>query len=188
MRGHGFGRGGHFGHFGRHEHMRGERGAGGPGGRRGAGRVFDHGDLRWVVLALLAERPRHGYELIKEIEDRVGGAYSPSPGVIYPTLTLLEETGLIAAQESEGGRKLYKVLPEGEEQLKTQQASVDGLFERMARVRERSAGGVSPRVMRALENLKTAVRLKLEQGPFDEAQAQRLAEALDAAALAVEQA
>ncbi len=108
--------------------------------------------------------------------------------MIYPTLTLLEETGLIAAQESEGGRKLYKVLAEGEEQLKAHQASVDGLFERMARVRERSAGGVSPRVVRALENLRTAVRLKLEQGPLDETQAQRLAEALDAAALAVEQA
>ena len=186
MRGHGFGRGGHFGHFGRGERMHGRPGH--EHGGRGGGRIFDHGDLRWVVLEMIAERPRHGYELIKEIEDRVGGAYSPSPGVIYPTLTLLEETGLIAAQESEGGRKLYKVLPEGEEQLKAHRANVDGLFERMARVRERSAGGVSPRVVRALENLRTAVRLKLEQGPLDEAQTQSLAEALDAAALAIEQA
>ena len=189
MRGHGFGRGGHFGHFGRGEHMHGLHGRHGRehGGRRG-GRVFDHGDLRWVVLAMIAEQPRHGYELIKEIEDRVGGAYSPSPGVIYPTLTLLEETGLIVAQESEGGRKLYRASPEGEEQLKTQKPGVDALFERMADVRKRSAGGVSPRVARAMENLKTALRLKLEQGPLDEAQAGRLAEALDAAALAIEQA
>jgi DNA-binding PadR family transcriptional regulator len=187
MRGHGFGRGGHFGHFGRHEHMHGRHGPGERGGR-GGGRIFDHGDLRWVVLALIAERPRHGYEIIKEIEDRVGGAYSPSPGVIYPTLTLLEETGLIAAQDSEGGRKLYQITPEGETQLEGHRADVDGLFERMAGVRARSAGGVSPKVVRALENLRTAVRLKLENGPFDEAQAQRLAEALDAAALSVEQA
>ena len=186
MRGHGFGRGGHFGHFGRGEHMHGGRGH--EHGGRTRGRIFDQGDLRWVMLALIAERPRHGYEIIKEIEDRVGGAYSPSPGVIYPTLTLLEETGLIAAQESEGGRKLYQVLPEGEEQLKAHRASVDGLFERMAGVRERSAGGVSPRVMRALENLRTAIRLKLEQGPLDETRAGRLADALDSAALAVEQA
>ena len=186
MRGHGFGRGGHFGHFGRGERMHGGRGR--EHGGRGGGRIFDHGDLRWVVLAMLAEQPRHGYEIIKEIEDRVGGAYSPSPGVIYPTLTLLEETGMIAAQESDGGRKLYRVLPEGEEQLKAHQPSVDGLFERMARVRERSAGGVSPRVVRALENLRTAIRLKLEQGPLDETQAGRLADALDSAALAVEQA
>jgi len=183
MRGHGFGHGGHFGHFDR---MRGGYRGGHRGG--GGGRIFDHGDLRWVVLALIAERPRHGYELIKEIEDRVGGAYSPSPGVIYPTLTLLEETGLIAAQESEGGRKLYAILLEGEKELQAHRPAVDGLFERMAGVRERSAGGVSPRVVRALENLRTAVRLKLEQGPLDEAKAQSLAEALDAAALAIEQA
>ena len=181
MRPQGFGHHGHFGHF--------ERGRGGRGhGGRSDGRIFDHGDLRWVVLALIAERSRHGYELIKEIEERVGGAYSPSPGVIYPTLTLLEETGLVAAQESEGGRKLYALTAEGEAQLAAHRPSVDKLFERMAGVRERSAGGVSPRVRRAMENLKMAVRLKLEQGPLDETQAQRLAEALDAAALAVEQA
>ena len=63
------------------------------GGGRGGGRMFDQGDLRWVVLQLVAEQPRHGYEIIKEIESRVGGGYSPSPGVIYPTLTLLEEMG-----------------------------------------------------------------------------------------------
>jgi DNA-binding PadR family transcriptional regulator len=160
---------------------------GGFGGGRGGRRVFEHGDLRWVVLALIAEQPRHGYEIIKEIEDRLGGAYSPSPGVIYPTLTLLDETGLIAAKESEGGRKLYAVTAEGEAQLKKHQDAVDSLFERMAGVRERSAGGVSPRVIRAMENLKTALRLRLEQGPLDETQAQKLAEALDAAALAIEQ-
>ncbi len=181
MRHHGFGRHGHFGSF-----ERGRPGRG-PGGR-GEGRVFEHGDLRWVVLALLAEHPRHGYEIIKEIEERVGGAYSPSPGVIYPTLTLLEETGLIAAQESEGGRKLYAVTAEGESQLKDHRPGVDKLFERMAGVRERSAGGLSPKVRRAMENLKTSLRLKLEQGPLDDTQAQRLAEALDAAALAIEQA
>ena len=61
-------------------------------GRR-PGRMFDHGELRLVVLALISERPRHGYEIIKEIEDRVAGTYTPSPGVIYPTLTMLEELG-----------------------------------------------------------------------------------------------
>src|SRR5262245_51985023 len=79
-------------------------------GRRGGrgGRVFDQGDLRWVVLRLVAEQPRHGYELIKEIEERLGGGYSPSPGVIYPTLTLLEELGFLSAAASEGARKLYQ--------------------------------------------------------------------------------
>ena len=80
----------HFGHG--HRHMRGDwagrRGEPGfrhmHGGRGGRGRVFDQGDLRLVLLGLIAEKPRHGYEIIKEIEDRLGGAYSPSPGVIYP--------------------------------------------------------------------------------------------------------
>src|SRR5690242_19960708 len=84
---------GEFGfHHGRH---------GGLGGRmrgRRAERVFDQGDLRYVILKLISEAPRHGYEIIKAIEEQVGGAYSPSPGVIYPTLTLLEELGYIAAQ------------------------------------------------------------------------------------------
>lgn len=183
MRGHGFHHRGHFGRFGG-----GERGERGFAGRRGGGRIFDHGDLRWVVLALISERPRHGYEIIKEIEDRVGGAYSPSPGVIYPTLTFLEETGLVSAKEDDGGRKLYAILPEGEAQLGAHRDDVDGLFDRMAWVRERSTGGASAPVMRALENLRTAIRLKLAQGPLGEEQARRLAEALDAAALAVERA
>src|SRR3977135_4353694 len=63
------------------------------GGRGGLGRLFAPGELRPVILNLIAEKPRHGYEIIKAIEDQVGGAYSPSPGVIYPTLTLLEELG-----------------------------------------------------------------------------------------------
>ncbi len=175
--------------YGFHGHSRFGRmhGHGGGEGRRG-GRVFDHGDLRWVVLALIAERPRHGYEIIKEIEERVGGAYSPSPGVIYPTLTFLEETGLVSASDTDGGRKLYTILAEGEAQLATHRAAVDALFQKMAWVRERSAGAVSAQVVRALENLRLAVRLKLEQGPLGDEQAQRLAEALDAAAVAVERA
>src|SRR6202167_1264790 len=80
----------------------------------GRGRVFDQGDLRFVLLRLVAEKPAHGYELIKEIEERLGGAYSPSPGVIYPTLTLLEEMGYAQASQDPQGRKLYGLTPEGE--------------------------------------------------------------------------
>src|ERR1051326_5989369 len=88
-------------HFGGRHRMR--------GGWRG-GRVFDHGDLRLLILQLIAEKPRHGYELIKAIEEQLGGSYSPSPGVIYPTLTMLEElgyAGLAANQDS--GKKLYEI-------------------------------------------------------------------------------
>src|ERR1700675_2677186 len=79
--------------------------------RGGRGRIFDQGDLRFVILRLIAEKPRHGYEIIKDIEDRLAGSYSPSPGVIYPTLTLLEELGYASVTASEGGKKLYAITP-----------------------------------------------------------------------------
>src|ERR1700723_3383952 len=92
-----------FGFHGRH------RGLAGHMGRR-AERVFDQGDLRFVILKLISEQPRHGYEIIKAIEEKVGGAYSPSPGVIYPTLTLLEDLGYVtAADGNEGGKKLHAI-------------------------------------------------------------------------------
>ena len=108
-------------------------------GRRG-GRTFEHGELRLVVLALIAERPRHGYELIKAIEDRLAGSYSPSPGVIYPTLTLLEELGH-ATVAQEDGKKLYAITPEGQLWLAANQAAVDTAMARMSEVSAMHGGG-----------------------------------------------
>jgi len=85
----------------------------GRGGGRWNDRIFDHGDLRFVILQLIAESPKHGYEIIKAIEEKLGGSYSPSPGVIYPTLTLLEELGYARLEASEGNRKLYAIAPDG---------------------------------------------------------------------------
>ena len=98
------------------------RGHGHKHGRRGGGRLFDHGTLRWVLLSLIAEKPSHGYELIKAVETRLGGAYSPSPGVIYPSLTLLEEIGALSSQ-ADGGKKLYSITDEGRALL-TENAAV----------------------------------------------------------------
>jgi DNA-binding PadR family transcriptional regulator len=175
------GDGGHHEHghgFGRlHGRMR------GGGGR--SGRLFDHGELRLVVLALVAEQPRHGYELIKEIEDRVAGTYSPSPGVIYPTLTMLEELGHATVAES-GGKKLYAITPEGTAWLAANQPAVDAALARMQAVKAANSGGPLPEVMRATENLKLALRLRLARGPLTEAQVRAIAAALDAAATAIE--
>ncbi len=165
-----------------------ERGAHGRRERHGGGRVFDQGDLRWVILKLISEKPSHGYELIKAIEDRLGGAYSPSPGVVYPTLTLLEEMGLVAVVQSEGARKAYGITEEGAKALEENRPAVEAIFERIAAVAERSGGGPAPQVVRGMENLRTALRLKLEGGKLTEAQAAHIANALDAAAQAVEQA
>lgn len=171
-----------------HHHPFGRGGFGGPFRGRGGGRVFDQGDLRWVVLQLVAEQPRHGYEIIKIIEDRLGGGYSPSPGVIYPTLTLLEELGWLSVASAEGGRKLYEITAEGRAQLQANQASVDVLFEKISRMRERRASAYPAPVARAIENLLMALRLRLEKGELDDAQIRLLAEVLDTTAVTIERA
>ena len=165
---------------GRYRHGRG-------GGRSGLGRFFAHGDLRLVILDLIAEKPRHGYEIIKAIEDQVGGAYSPSPGVIYPTLTLLEELGHVTVSTGDGGRKLHAITPEGRAFLEASRSTVEALRARMAEAGRTYGGGPAPQILRAMENLKLALRMRLARGPLDEAQINAVAAVLDAAAIGVEQ-
>jgi DNA-binding PadR family transcriptional regulator len=171
----GFGhRGGRFG---------GHRG-GGRGGR--VARVFDHGDLRYVLLHLIAEKPRYGYELIKAIEEQVGGMYSPSPGVIYPTLTLLEELGYVRPEIAEGTRKLYSITEEGTAFLAANRALVDVILGRMAEVSRVYAGGPAPEIRRAVQNLEQALSIRLGKGPLDAAQVRAITEALDRVAGEIE--
>jgi DNA-binding PadR family transcriptional regulator len=141
--------------------------------------------LRLVVLALIAESPRHGYEIIKAIEERLAGSYSPSPGVIYPTLTLLQELGHATVEEIEG-KKRYSITVEGRHYLSAHQVAVDAALKRMQEVSARHGGGVAPQVIRAMENLKLALRLRMSRGPLTAAELQAVAAAIDAAALAVE--
>src|SRR5665213_1857976 len=153
------------GRFGRFMH---ERSTHGPR-RHGGGRVFDQGDLRWVILKLISQKPSHGYELIKQIEDQLGGAYSPSPGVVYPTLTLLEDLGYVSAVVSEGAKKAYAITEEGTAALDENKATVETIFQRIAAVAERAGGSPAPQIVRAMENLRLALRLKLERGQLGEA-------------------
>ena len=164
-----------------------ERGDGRGHHRRGgrSGRLFDHGELRLVVLGLISERPRHGYEIIKEIEDRVSGTYSPSPGVIYPNLTMLEELGHATVAESDG-KKLYAVTVEGTAYLAANKSALDHALARMKSVNTAHGGGPAPEIMRARENLKLALRLREARGPLTEQQIRAIAAALDAATIAIE--
>jgi DNA-binding PadR family transcriptional regulator len=164
-----------------HEH----HGRGGHRHGRRSGRLFDHGELRLVVLALISERPRHGYEIIKEIEDRVAGTYTPSPGVIYPTLTMLEELGQATVSESDG-KKLYAITADGAAYLVANKSAVDNALQRMQSVNTAHSGGPAPEIMRARENLKLALRLREARGPLTEQQIRDIAAALDAAAVAIE--
>jgi DNA-binding PadR family transcriptional regulator len=174
--GHGLGGRG-LGGRGLHGHMRGRR----------EGRVFDQGDLRYVILKLISEAPRHGYEIIKAIEDKLGGAYSPSPGVIYPTLTLLEELGYVTVENAEGGKKLYRITEAGDAALEEKKAVVDGIFRRMADIHERF-DGPSPRIVRAMQNLGSAIQLRMRSGALSTEQLDTLIAAIDEAAGKVEKA
>ncbi len=98
-----------------------------------AGRLFEQGDLKYVILRLIEEKPRHGYEIIKELEGRFGGSYVPSPGTVYPTLTMLEDMGYARAVPEEGGKKVYEITDEGRKYLAEHSTTVDDIFERIAR-------------------------------------------------------
>jgi len=170
-----------MGHMRRGHKMRayGGRHGRGWGGRR---RVLDQGDLRHVMLTLIAEKPRHGYEIIKAIEESLGGAYAPSPGVVYPTLQMLEELGHVALSSEEGGKKLYALTPEGRAFLDDNADAVAATMKRMDFARERFAGGPPPQIVRAMENLRLALRLRLERGQIGEDRIAAIAAAIDAAA------
>lgn len=163
-------------HRRRHHHGR--------GSRRG-GRPFDNGELRLVILKLIADAPCHGYELIKDIGDRMGGSYSPSPGVIYPTLAMLEELGNTSMEADASGRKRYTITEAGRAFLAANESEIAAIF---ARLGTRGEGGSPAPIIRAMENLKMALRLKMSGGALPPAQVQTIAAALDAAALAVERA
>jgi len=105
-----------------------------PRGRWRGGRMFEQGDLRYVVLRLLEEKPRHGYEIIKALEERFSGAYAPSPGVVYPTLQLLEDLGYARVTPSEGGKKVYEITDAGRAYLAENRDTVDSIFERISRL------------------------------------------------------
>jgi DNA-binding PadR family transcriptional regulator len=172
------GRFGFAGFHGGHHRRRG-------GGRRQS-RIFDHGDLRFVILRLIADGPRHGYEIIKEIEEKLGGSYSPSPGVVYPTLMLLEELGYATVTASEGTKKLYAITEEGSAYLGANKAAVDAIFGRIAEVSSAQGDGPAPQIVRAMENLTFALRLRLSQGSLTEEAKYAVAAALDAAAVTIE--
>ena len=181
-----------FRHFHHHEAFRGRgpepgfgrwRRHGGFGGREG--RMFDAGELRLVILALIAEKPRHGYEVIKALGERVGGDYSPSPGVVYPTLTLLEDMGYASASVDAASRKLYAITPEGQAHLAENKAQIDAIFARLDGENDAdwsSAGSV----IRAMLNLRATVKLRLRGRQASREQIQAIADALDEVAKKIE--
>jgi DNA-binding PadR family transcriptional regulator len=192
--------------FHHHHHMRGRHGIGRGGGRfsrgpftvewsldegfgRGGGRrgrMFDGGELRLILLKLIEEQPRHGYDLIRDIEERTSGAYAPSPGVVYPTLTMLEDMGLIEEQKAEGAKKLYAITVAGQAHLTEREEEVEALFARLTEIgsrRSRTNGGP---IMRAMGNLKSVLQQRLGAGEIDSDIIHKVAAVIDEAVQKIE--
>lgn len=154
------------------------------GGRRG--RLFEQGDLRLIILLLIAEKPRHGYEIIRAIEEMVAGAYSPSPGTIYPTLTLLGDIGHTLVTQGVKGRRLNQITPEGEAYLEEMAKEAAALKLRIEEIRDAQAPSTPPQILRATENFDLALRMRLARLPLTDEQAAAIAAVIDAAAVGVE--
>jgi DNA-binding PadR family transcriptional regulator len=146
-------------------------------------RFFGAGDLRYVILQLISEKPSHGYEIIKSIQERLGGSYAPSPGVVYPMLTMLEEMGH-ATVVTDGTRKLYTITDEGSKALAENKAQVDALFARMDHIRGEHGGEQAQQIERAVANFRMALRMK--KGPLTTEQIHAITDIIDAAAKQIE--
>lgn len=175
------GRGGFWGEMGEGWGRQGRRPFGGDFG----GRFFDGGELRLVILSFIAEKPSHGYEIMKAISDQTAGVYAPSAGVIYPTLNQLEDEGLATAI-TEGGKKQYTITEAGRAELETQKERIDDVLGRIRQMGEAYGTGRSPEIMRAMHNFKLALRLKFGRGNLSPEQIRKIAEVLDTAAKEVE--
>ena len=165
----------------------GHGGWGGDGDRpRGRRRMFGSGELRLVLLKLIADEPRHGYDLIRAIEEKTGGRYAPSPGVVYPTLTMLQDMGLIEEQAAEGSRKAFAATDEGRKHLDENSEEVEALFARLEEARPREGRHGGPPVGRAIGNLMQALRNRVAHEGFDEALVHEITAILDEAAQRIE--
>ncbi len=157
------------------------------GGFGGRERFFEGGHLRLVILQLIADKPSYGYEIIKAIEEQLSGGYAPSPGVIYPTLTLLEEEGLAEVVSTEGNKKRYAATDAGRAELKANGPLLKAILGRMQEARKMFGRGRSPQIMRAMMNLQIALKMRVERGDLSAEQVGKIADAIDVAARAIDE-
>lgn len=157
------------------------------GGPWRRGRVFEQGDLKYVVLQLLAEKPRHGYEIIKELEERFGGSYAPSAGTVYPTLALLEDMGYASVTLEEGGKKVYSITPEGAKYLEENRDAVEDIFERIADFGSSIFGEAMGEVNKAFGRLARATYTTAPWHSKDKTAVSAIKDALEEAASKIEE-
>ena len=164
----------------------GDEGWGGRGRGRRARRMFEGGELRLVLLKLIADEPRHGYDLIRAIEELTGGEYAPSTGVVYPTLTLLQDMGQVEEAAGEGARKPFQITDEGTAHLAEREDEVEALFERLSDLKPREEHSAGPAIGRAVKNLMTALRHRVGRDGLDDELLHEIAAILDEAAQRIE--
>lgn len=167
-----------------HEHRHDPSHHGG-GGRRQ--RFFGHGELRLVILDILTRNASHGYELIKEIENLTQGNYTPSPGVIYPTLDFLQDQQFITITEEENGRKKIAITVAGQQWLDENLELLENI---QTRIKARCVGAQlrkNPQMKRALDNFKAVLDLRVNQAPLSDTQLKQIIGVIDRAALEISQ-
>jgi DNA-binding PadR family transcriptional regulator len=157
------------------------------GGRRRRGSMFESGEMKFVILRLIREKPRHGYEVMKALEEKMGGCYTPSAGTVYPTLQLLEDQGYIRGIDTDG-KKVYQITAEGEQYLSQNQHVLDEIFDRVRDTVRDLAGGSMGEMNSAFGDLARATyRRAWRTGP-DHPTLKQVAEILRRATAEVEQA
>ncbi len=159
----------------------------GPGGRRKRrGRMFGSGELRLALLSLITEEERHGYELIKAIEDMTGGSYAPSPGAVYPTLQMLADEGKIAEAKSKDAKKPFKATAEGNVELEERKDEVEALMRRLGKLGERADKVKSPDLFRAMGNLANVLKNRATTGKLDKDVMDEVVDIIDEVAKRIE--
>jgi len=148
--------------------------------------MFAQGELRLLLLSLLTSEQRHGYDLIRAIEDLTGGSYAPSPGVVYPTLSLLVDEGLIAEAPGEGARRAFAATDAGRAEVEARADEIAAIIERLKALAEASNREASPSILRAMANLKLALKGRVFAAAFNESVAHQIADILDEAARRIE--
>jgi DNA-binding PadR family transcriptional regulator len=160
-------------------------------GRKGfgfrGGRFFEQGDLKYVILQLLSEKPRHGYDVIKVLEERFGGAYAPSAGTVYPTLTLLEDLGYASVSVEEGGKKIYSITDAGRKYLDDNRSAVDDIFDRIADIGSAIFSDAMASVNGAFKDIARATYGGAARYRHDASAAERVREILERAAKEIEE-
>jgi DNA-binding PadR family transcriptional regulator len=164
---------------------------GGPRRGRGhwrgrAGRLFEQGDLKYVILRLLDEKPRHGYDIIKELESRFGGTYAPSPGTVYPTLTMLEDLGFANVVPEDGGKKIYEITDEGRRHLAEHSSTVQDIFDRIANFVEGITDTPMTDVHQAFRQMARATYATATSNLHDKAKLEEIKAVLERAAAEIE--